>query len=77
MYRFKIEKLDHKYHKNFSVSNYSLKDISYWGPKFPTEDQSSGMKFLELRKKKTESQVLFQKRIKAKFLHMENELLYF
>ena len=65
-----FKKPDHKYPKKFSIFNYSLKKhslkcskfaVSYRGPKLWNEILSNG-------EKKIESQILFQKRLKEKFL---------
>ena len=90
MHKFKIEdlpktfkntfkKLTHKYPAVFSFCIYNLKKhflnsskfaIFYRGPKLWNE-------ILSNEEKKIESQVLFQKRTKAKLPDMENELSYF
>ena len=59
---------------NYSLKKHSLKSskfaVSYQGPKLWNECLSN-------QEKKTESQILFQKRLKSKLLDMENELSYF
>ena len=45
-------------------------DVSYWGPKLLNE-------FCSNEEKEIASHLLFQKRMKAKLLDMENELSYF
>ena len=71
-----FKKPDHKYSTKFSTCNYNLKKhslkssksaVSYRGPKLWNG-------FLSNEKKKLESQILFQKRLKSKLLDMENEL---
>ena len=74
-----FKKPDHKYPTKFSICNYSFKKHSLKSSKFAVSYPGRKLwnEFLCNEEKKIESQILFQKRVKSKYLDMENELSYF